>query len=310
MQPLEGSVPRATAAATLPDHIAFLGLGLIGGSIVLALRESGYGGSIAAWTPQGRGPAAAMDRGIIDEVAPNASTAIERAGLVILAGPPLAVLAVLDDLAGPFRGAIGAGVTITDVASTKERIVDRAARLGLPFVGGHPMAGRETTGIESATADLFQDRPWVLVGDADPPPPSLAIVERLARAAGAIPVRMSAAAHDAAIAAISHAPLVLSAALVEAIALTGDEGVDWPAARELAAGGWRDMSRLAKGDPEMGAGILATNGFATAHHLRLVREALDRWIERLEAQPPQGDPEPSRAALVAAREALVRDESR
>jgi prephenate dehydrogenase len=295
---------RTAAAARLPSRIAFLGFGLIGGSIALALREAGYSGELAAWTPGGTGPRQARSRGVLDVVASSPGDAIEGARLVVLAGPPLAIHDALDDLAGRLRGTLADGATITDVASTKGRFIERAIRLGLPLVGGHPMSGRETTGFEAASADLFLGRPWVVVGDNAPPRQDVDVVMALIAAVGARPVEMSAAAHDVAVAAISHLPLVVSAALVEAIALSDDEEIDWPTARELAAGGWRDMTRLAKGDPEMGAGILATNAFTTAYQLRLLRGVIDAWIEQLEARLPIADPEPIRARLQAARDAL------
>lgn len=270
---------RAAAAGALPDRIAFLGLGLIGGSIAMAIREAGYRGTIAAWTPVGRGPAAASASGAIDHAARSATHALDGAGLVVLAAPPLAVLDTLEALAGPLRSALSPEVTITDVASTKVQIVDRAANLRLPFVGGHPMAGRETSGFEAASADLLLGRPWVVIDDPDRPHGWRAVMD-LAAAAGAAPVSMPAEEHDAAVAAISHVPLVLSAALVESVTRAGPRG--WRSGRPLAAGGWRDMTRLARGDPEMGAGILATNSAPIAAGLRAVRETMNAWIAELE----------------------------
>jgi prephenate dehydrogenase len=130
----------------LLDRIAFLGFGLIGGSIALALRDAGCHARLIAWTPAGSGPAEGVRLGFLDEAAPTAAKAIDGAGLVILAGPPLAIVATLRDMAGPMRGALADGATITDVASTKSIIVATAEDLKLPFVGGHPMAGRETSG--------------------------------------------------------------------------------------------------------------------------------------------------------------------
>lgn len=291
---------RAAAAAALPDRIAFLGLGLIGGSAALALRDAGYHGHISAWTPNGTGPAEAERRGVIDAAAAGPEDALAGAGLVILAGPPLAILDVLDALAGPMRRSIAHGAVITDVASTKVRIAERAASLGLPFAGGHPMAGRETTGMAAATADLFEGRPWVVVKDPAYGAPWRTAVD-LARAAGATPFDMPADVHDAAVAAISHLPLVLSAALVESVTAPGAPG-PWAAARALAASGWRDMSRLAKGDPEMGAGILATNAEAVRDRLVALRATLDRWLADLDRAEP--DPDAMRSRLEAARAAL------
>ena len=301
---VRSAMSRADAAGRLPSRIAFLGFGLIGGSIAAAIRSAGGRGSrLVAWTPAGVGPADGVRRGYLDEAAPSAAAALDGAGLVVLAGPPLAIIATLADEATTLRVAADAGATITDVGSTKRRIIDAAAAEGLPFVGGHPMAGRETTGAASATADLFVDRPWVIVPGGDARPPDVERVEALARATGARPVRLGPDEHDAAVAAISHLPLVVSAALVESVA---GHGRDWPIARSLAATGWSDMTRLARGDPEMGAGILSTNAPAVVARLRAVRDALDGWIERMEGDA--GDPE-LRDRLETARRALV-DEAR
>ena len=222
---------------------------------------------------------------------------VRGAELIVLAAPPLACLALLDELAGPLREEVAKGATLTDVASTKQAIVDRADRLGLRFVGGHPLAGRETTGYEAAEADLFVDHPWVIcpgkvaeAGDVDR-------VERLALACGARPVQLDPQTHDTAAAAISHVPLVVSAALVEAI--TARPG--WPIASSLAAAGWRDMTRLSRGDPAMGAGIGATNAGELAAGLRAVRDALDDWLSVLDAAEPDSELLWARFAAARAR---------
>jgi len=286
-----------------------LGLGLIGGSVVRALRDPVRGSasdawSIAAWTPHGRGPAAALADGFIDLAAPSPEAAIEGADLVVLAGPAPDCLEQLDEVAGAWRGVLASDAVITDVASTKEAIVLRATALGLRFVGGHPMAGRETSGYGSSSADLFVDRPWVVVPTSDAP--ALERVERLAVACGARPVRLGAAAHDRAVAGISHLPLIVAAALVEAVAGDGKGGAaspDWATAAGLAASGWRDTTRLARGDATMGAGIIATNGPAIAERVRELVAALEAWLAELERP---GGPDTGEVAerLRSARERL------
>jgi prephenate dehydrogenase len=266
-------------------RIGLLGFGLIGGSIARALREREPGRSaghrIAAWSPSGEGPAAAARDGVIDRAAASPEEAISGADLVVLAGPAPVCLAQLDDLAGPWRTALAADAVVTDVASTKAAIVLRATALGLRFVGGHPMAGRETSGYAAARPDLFVDRPWVVVPTTDDG--AVARVEMLAEASGARPRRMTAAAHDDAVAAISHLPLVAAVALIEAVAGAGPEDRDdWPTAAGLAASGWRDMTRLASGDVTMGAGIVTTNAPAIAARVRDLIAALDAWRVELE----------------------------
>jgi len=289
-------------------HVTFLGFGLIGGSVALALREVG-GWTAAAWSPSGAGPARAIEAGVVDAAPSRLDDALADADLVVLAAPPTACLALLDRLSGEVRTALPGSAVVTDVASTKALLVARALANRLRFVGGHPMAGRETSGFHAATADLFVGRPWVVVpGD---PADTVAIerVETLARATGALPVRMDAATHDAAVALISHLPIVAAAALVEVAAGAAGEPppADWPAAVALAASGWRDATRLARGDATMGAGIAATNATALAATLRAYRDRLDAWLALLEATGPDGLPDEAaiRARLAAARDRLA-----
>ncbi len=258
--------------------VAFLGFGLIGGSVARALRESASSPDLrlVAWTPSGHGPQAAVVDGILEAAAGSPVDAIAGADLIVLAAPPLDCLALLDGLGGPWRADVAPGATITDVASTKAAIVDRADALALRFVGGHPMAGLEVTGYAAGTAALFHDRPWVVVPGATAGEEDVARVEWLATACGAVPTRMTADAHDAAVAGTSHLPLILSAALVEAVTAGGLEP-------DLTAGGWRDMTRLARGDATMGAGIAATNAPALASRIRDLRAVLDAWLADLDA---------------------------
>jgi prephenate dehydrogenase len=288
-------------------HVTFLGLGLIGGSVARALREAG-GWTTAAWTPTGAGPALALASGTIGAAPEALEDALAGADLVVLAAPPTACLALLDRLAGEARRALPAAAVVTDMASTKARIVDRAVTLGLRFVGGHPMAGRETSGFPAATATLFVGRPWVVVPGDPADGAAIERVEDLARATGAVPVRMDAVVHDAAVAMISHLPIVAAAALVEAAAGVAGEAppAGWPVAAALAASGWRDATRLARGDATMGAGIAVTNATALAAGLRAYRDRIDAWLALLEASGPDGLPDETaiRTRLASARDRL------
>jgi prephenate dehydrogenase len=286
-------------------RLALLGLGLIGGSVARALRADGRAArlgldEIIAWSPSGVGPAAALRDGLIDEAAATPEAAISGAALVVLAGPAPDILTQLDDLAERWRGSLAADTVITDVASTKAAIVERAAALELRFVGGHPMAGREASGYEASTPELFVDRPWIVIPTADDA--AVQRVEALAAATGASPQRMTAADHDDAVAAISHLPLIVAAALVEAVAGGGPHPrEDWRVLAALAATGWRDMTRLARGDVTMGAGIAATNGPRIARRVRDLISVLDSWAAELErAGGPDGN-------AVAGRLRLARD---
>jgi len=267
-------------------HVGFIGFGLIGGSIARAVRANPAAASwtMSAWSPSGAGPDHAIANGVIDRAAASAPDALVDADLVVLAGPPTACLAALDDLVGGWHASLPPAAVITDVASTKGAIVERADAAALRFVGGHPMAGLELSGYAAGRADLFHARPWVIVPGGIAQPADVARVAALAEACGARVIQLDAATHDRAVAAISHLPLVLASALVEAVAGTTEAASPdgWPIASGLAASGWRDMTRLARGDAAMGAGIAATNAAALAEHLRRLQATLDTWRESLE----------------------------
>ena len=291
--------------------VALLGFGLIGGSVARALRLHAPGDAsgpaadrptISAWSPSGAGPAAAARDGIIDEAAPDPRTAVDGASLIVLAGPVPACLELLDDLAGDLRTALDPDAVVTDVASSKVALALRATVLGLRYVGGHPMAGSDRAGYAASSADLFVDRPWVIVPTDDES--AVARVEALARGVGARPVRMSATAHDQAVAGISHLPLLVAAALVESVAgLPPAARADWPDARTLASSGWRDMTRLARGDAAMGGGIMTTNATAIAARTRDLMAVLGAWADELE-RTGGPDPDAIRRRLDGARAVL------
>ena len=161
---------------------------------------------------------------------------------------------------------------VTDLGSTKAEVVAWAAASGLDFVGGHPMCGRETSGFDASSADLFEGAAWVLTGRN----PRL---EEIVKGLGGKPVFMEPAEHDRLVAGISHTAFVLSAAYL--LAVTGSR--DWQAMRPLAASGFRDMTRLAGGDPAMYSAIAATNAENIVGWLKEVEGALAKIRRHLEA---------------------------
>ena len=266
-------------------NVAILGLGLIGGSIARSLRVSDPDQGrwrISAWTPSGAGPREAMEAGFVDAAPARIDEAIAGADLVVLAAPPLACEQLVARLGGDLAAALQPHATVTDVASTKLALTRAALAAGIRFVGGHPMAGRETSGFGAAIDDLFVDRPWIVTeavhgGDG-------ALVEAVALACDARVVALDAATHDRLVAAISHVPLLVSVALAETVAGAGDSpDPDWTAASALAASGWRDTTRLARGDATMGAEIAASNAASIAAVLRSYRGRIDALLEVLEA---------------------------
>jgi prephenate dehydrogenase len=267
-------------------RVSIVGFGLIGGSIARALRARGIRNQwhLTAWSRTSATVWRAVDEGVLDVAAQSLEDACREADLVILTAPPLTCLELIDEIGGPLRHVLPEDATVTDGASAKARIVARADAVRLPFVGGHPMAGRELSGYGAALPDLFVGRPWITVpgsyarlGDGER-------VRELVEACGALQIQMRADLHDEAVAAISHMPLIVSAALVEAvIGAPGEpDHADWDAVRALAATGWAGMTRLARGEPAMGAGIAATNSGAIIARLRDVQLAIEEWIDELD----------------------------
>ena len=288
-------------------HLGFIGFGLIAGSIARAVRTNPatQDWTMTAWSPSGEGPRRAAVEGILDAAATEPEAALAHAGLVILAAPVTACLDYIDRLAGEWRTQLTADAVVTDVASTKTLLMERANGAGLRFVGGHPMAGRETAGYDSADATLFVDRPWVLVPGEHVVATDVGLVADLAAACSAKVVLMDAAAHDRAVAGISHLPLVVAAALVEAVAgePAREAGDDWTAAALLAAGGWRDATRVARGEPDMGAAIAVTNAPALVGRIRELQRVLDAWLAELER--PDGPEEAVIAERLRAARAML-----
>jgi len=266
-------------------RVGFLGFGLIAGSIARAIRQNPAteDWTLVAWSPRGDGPDRAAGEGVVDAAAVSGPDAIAGADLIVLGAPATACLDLLDAIAGAWGSDLAPGAVVTDVASTKAEIVARADGHRLAFVGGHPMAGLETAGYGAARADLLAGRPWVLVPGVEASPAAIDRVRALAAACSAEVVFLDAVEHDRAVAAISHLPLVVAAALVESVAGTrDDERAVWPLAERLAAGGWASATRLARGDPAMGAAIGTTNAPSLAARVRDLQGVLDGWLAELE----------------------------
>jgi prephenate dehydrogenase len=275
-------------------RLAILGFGLIGGSIARALAARDPDAwQVTAWSRSLAAPRRALDEGVLAAVADDAVAAAGDAELVLLAASPAADVGLVARV-GPAIAA--AGGLLTDVTGVQRPMAAAAAAVpGLRFVGGHPMSGREARSYGAASADLFVDRPWAVLPGALATSADVALVRRLAGACGARPIELDPAAHDRAVATISHLPLLSSVALLEAAA-AGPHG---DLARRLAAQGWRDATRLARGDPELGAGMLVLNAAAVAEALRGFRARLEAWQTRLDEIARSGDPAAAVESVVA-----------
>ena len=271
--------------------LALVGVGLIGGSFALALRRAGAVTRVVGFDRDRTALEQGAALGVIDTAADSVSEAVKGADLVVVAVPVRAIGPVLHDVAL----ALEPHAVVTDVGSTKEDVV-RVARDELRerfarFVPGHPIAGREVSGVDAALPELFRGARVVLTPVAETAPDALETVRLAWEAVGAKVVTAQAADHDRIFAAVSHLPHILAFALVSEIAARGN-------AQELlgfAAGGFRDFTRIAASSPEMWRDVSLQNREALlaeidayAARLAIFRELIEKGdgkgLERLMAE--------------------------
>lgn len=255
------------ADSTVRDRVAVLGMGLIGGSVALALAGADPDATIVGYDPDAEGLAAAAERGVIHEAAGSAEAAVAGAGLVVLAMP----VDLIPDACSALADHIEPGAAITDVGSAKRDVVAAGeAAFGGRFVGGHPMAGSERHGIDAADPELFGGAWWILTPTERTDSESYSRVRSLVGSLKALPVALDPSVHDALIARLSHVPQLAASALVSSAAAGGD--------REellgLAAGGFRDVTRIAASSPELWVAILRSNRAAVLEGLGGLRDGL------------------------------------
>ena len=240
----------------------------MGGSLALALRD--YADTITGVDADEVTRTYAVEHGIVDYATDDLRAGVSEADVVILAAPVRVIAEMLRRRIGSY---LRSNTLLIDIGSTKQDICSAMAELpiGIQAVGGHPMTGKEQSGIEASAADLYRGRPFVLCPTRRTTPAARLRALSLVRALEAVPIEMEAERHDHVVAAISHLPYLLSAALV---ATVGREGQKDDAVWQLAAGGFRDMSRLAGSDVQMMGDILSTNTQAVATLLALFRMQL------------------------------------
>ncbi len=268
--PTEGDSIPPTSARVVPRLVrraTIIGTGLIGGSVGMALRERG-------WHVSGidAGPGVAARA-----VALGALTAEgidHRADLVVVATPVHAASKVIGEILASDQW--NPEVIITDVGSVKGPLV---AAIDHPrFVGGHPMAGSEQVGVEGASGDLFVGATWVLTPTPATDPDAYALVRNVLAEMGADVVALAPAQHDALVAVVSHVPHLTAATLMDLAAGLGQEHA---VLLQLAAGGFRDMTRIAAGQPSIWPDICDDNAEAIVATLDLLIEALGAMRRRV-----------------------------
>ena len=237
------------------EKIAIFGVGLIGGSFALALKQAG---AVRHVVGVGRTPAVlerALQLGIVDQATTSVAQAVDGADLILIATPVAQTGAILAAIAPLLQ----AQTVVTDAGSTKSDVVV-AARIALgdrigQFVPGHPIAGREANGPDAALADLYVGKKVVLTPLPENPAASVDRVASAWQQCGAIVHRLSAQQHDRIFAAVSHLPHLLAYALVDQVDRTPDADLLF----QYAASGFRDFTRIAGSSPEMWRDIALAN---------------------------------------------------
>jgi prephenate dehydrogenase len=255
------------------ERIAILGLGLLGGSWGLALKKRGYPGRVAGYARHPETRDQAQRLGAVDECFSDPADAARAADLVIVATPVGTIL----DLLPLIRQYTPAHALITDVGSTKVRICNRACQVFFSnplFLGAHPMAGKEHSGLEHADSELFVTARYVLtpLRPDDAQDSRVKAFSKLVEWIGARPFVIDAVAHDRAVAAVSHLPQLLSTALAS---LASEQVNQAHLPLELAATGFRDVTRLADSSYAIWRDICLTNR-------ENIVKALDAFIGKLE----------------------------
>ena len=243
---------------------AVVGTGLIGSSIGIALRTQGW--TVSGWDPDPMHREGALSVGAVDHTTDAIDGALLDAELVVLAGPTDATLETLRRL--------DTEALVIDVAGVKAPIVSAGAALA-HFVGTHPMAGSESSGPAAASGSLFRGASWVVVSDGASET-DLATVSDIIGSLGATPVVMTAAEHDSAVALASHLPHLTAGALVDAVASS-------PAALALAAGGFRDLTRVAMSQADWWPDVLHENREAVIEVVRALAGRLEEVVADLES---------------------------
>jgi prephenate dehydrogenase len=252
-------------------RVAILGLGLMGASLGMALRAAGVARLVAGYDASPGVAERARERDAVELPCATIPQAVAEADLVILAAP----IRATPDLLSAIEPYLTPDALVTDLCSVKARVVTWAERI-LPdparFVGGHPMAGGERSGVEAAHANLYTGCIWPLTPTSRTSPEAIARISLLIGRLGATPILLDPSEHDAAVALVSHLPRIAAIALILAAA----RATSWPVARDLAAGGFRDTTRVASGGPRMTLDICLANAPA-------LLASLDAYIDELQS---------------------------
>lgn len=281
------------------ERVAILGLGLMGGSLGMALKSVDRWGQeggpvVVGWNRTVERTQEALDRGIIDVAVTDVAEAAAGADLIVVATP----VSTVADIVIAAAGASAPGAVITDVGSVKREIVTAVEEdLGgaCYFVGGHPMCGSELAGLNAARADLYEGATWVLTPTSHTHHVAFKRLQQLIRGLGARVLTVDPESHDEFVAVVSHLPHLTAAALLNVAA---GQAAEAGGLLQLAAGGFRDVTRIASGSPALWADICTANRAAITSSL----DALIGQIQDLRSAISRGNSAEVSELLTGARE--------
>jgi arogenate dehydrogenase (NADP+) len=255
-------------------RIGIIGLGLIGGSLAIDLRQLGH--TILGVSRKPATAEQAIARGIVDQAGTELKL-MAAAEVVFLCTPLGAIQATVEQLIPHLSPA----TVLTDVGSVKASVVEAIAPLWQNFVGGHPMAGTAESGLDAALSGLFTDKAYVLTPIDSTPPDAIETVAELARSLHCCIYQCNPADHDRAVAWISHLPVMVSSSLIAACLQETDSTV-LGLAEKFASSGFRDTSRVGGGNPELGLMMATYNQQALLRSLHHYRQQIDQVIQQIE----------------------------
>ncbi|GCL44003.1 prephenate/arogenate dehydrogenase [Anabaena sp. FACHB-1250] len=256
--------------------IGILGLGLIGGCLGFDLRSQGH--HVLGVSRRESTCVRAVEIGSVDQASLDLSL-LASAEVVFICTPIGLIVPQIKELIGHLPKT----TIITDVGSVKTPIVKAISPLWENFIGGHPMAGKTDSGIESAQRNLFVNRPYVLTPIETTASHVVSIVEEIVRSLGSVIYHCQPEQHDQAVSWISHLPVIVSASLIAACLSETDLEIA-ELAQNFASSGFRDTSRVGGGNPELGVMMAQYNRQALLNSLYQYRENLDEFIHIIEGE--------------------------
>lgn len=256
-------------------NITIIGLGLIGGSLGLAIKEGADFGTVITGVDRDmHSIELAIERGAVDCGTHDVRQGVEGADIVFLCTPVLQIVPLVQRIV-PY---LKAGAIVTDVGSTKQQLINSITAVmpeNVFFIGGHPMAGREQSGIAAANKDLFRNKWYFLIPEANTPAEKIDTVKKVIGWTGAVITAMNIENHDRYAAVISHVPHVAAAALVNLLYTCPD----WENSKRFTGGGFKDTTRIASSNADMWADICISNSDEIINSLLRYQSLLNGVID-------------------------------